>query len=216
MIVSLMINEYDEFITSAMNTPISISLLTNSIIIILIFSILWSIAIIIIIIYIIDYNNLFDYYFIKTKTKISSIEIISNNKHENKSEEKENNNNEGKDSEEEKNDIENNNNNNNKIKIEEKNEKSKQLQNYIESLFPSIFAADTISFSNRILIEIKKHHIYFNAIFPAKENKNKIHRILSVIQLITFITLLLFIIAIFYDIEVSKTYILLFILYFNK
>ncbi len=82
----------------------------------------------------------------------------------------------------------------------------KAMNKYLEEIFPSVY--QPYSYFTRMLDEILKHHAYialFTTHSTSTEGNNAWKKIITLSHLLTVQAMVLFFLAVFYDIEVSFT-----------
>lgn len=73
------------------------------------------------------------------------------------------------------------------------------LQEYVSEIFPSVFGQK--SRIHRLVDEVKKHHRYFNILTASLGEFGDRSQFLTGIQLLTIQTMLMFLLAVFYDLQ---------------
>lgn len=74
------------------------------------------------------------------------------------------------------------------------------LENYLEESFPSVYQSQ--SYLQRMIIEISKNHPYID-IFSVDDYDPELKKIISFIKLLTELTMFMFMLAAFYELEVT-------------
>jgi hypothetical protein len=76
-----------------------------------------------------------------------------------------------------------------------------KLMGYVDSVFPSVYQSKR--WLSRLLSELGKHHRYMVLLMPTRDESMEKRRILTGVQLLTVQTMLMFLLAVACDIQVS-------------